>query len=398
MDLIATKLKNIKPSATLEVTKLANEMKKLGHNIISLAAGEPDFDTPDYIKEAAIKAIDEGFTKYTAVDGMAALKKQVIKKFLQENNINYSLEEVTIANGAKQIIFNALMASLNPGDEVIIPAPFWVSYPEMVALLGGVPVILMPDLANFKFSAGALKSKITTKTKWLILNCPSNPTGVIYDEQELGNILKVIEANHHVGIISDDIYEHIIFDNQKFITAAAINPSLKERIITVNGVSKSHSMTGWRIGYAGGPVKLIKAMNIIQSQSTSGACSISQKAAIAALGDNQDFIIYSQKLFQSRRDIIVELLNNIDGLQCQMPNGAFYVFPECKLLFGKSYNGKIITNSNEFALFLLEEAKVAVVAGSAFGMEGFFRVSFAVSQEELISAAERIKEAVNKLS
>jgi aspartate aminotransferase len=398
MDFIAEKLKNIKPSATLTVAKLASEMKKQGLDVISLATGEPDFDTPIYVKQAAIKAIDEGFTKYTAVDGIIELKTQVIKKFSEENNLSYSLDEVTIGSGAKQIIFNALMASLNPGDEVVIPAPYWVSYPEMVALLGGVPVILMPDLENFKFSASALSSKITAKTKWLIINCPSNPTGVIYEPDELASILKVVEENNHVGIISDDIYEHIIFDKNKFVTAAEVNPSLKERIITVNGVSKSHAMTGWRIGYAGGPAKLIKAMNIIQSQSTSGACSISQKAAVAALEADKDFINSSQNIFQTRKNLVVGLLNEINGISCASPRGAFYVFPECKKLLYKSYNGKLITNSNEFALFLLEEAHVAVVAGSAFGMEGFFRVSFATSEENLRLACARIKEAINKLS
>lgn len=399
MSLVADKLLKIKPSPTIAVTSKAAELKAAGHDVIGLGAGEPDFDTPDNIKQAAINAINAGDTKYTAVDGTAALKKAICAKFKRENNLEYSPANITVGTGAKQVIYNALMASLNTGDEVIIPAPYWVSYPDMVQLADGVPVIVQTSAENgFKLQAADLQSAITPKTKWLILNSPSNPTGSAYSFDDLRSLADVLLANPHVNIMSDDIYEHIIFDNFKFHTIAQIEPKLLDRTLTVNGVSKSYSMTGWRIGYAGGNKELIKAIAVIQSQSTSNPSSISQAATVEALNGDQSYIKVNAESFAVRRDLVLKLLGQIEGISCYKPEGAFYLFPSCKAFFGKKTpNGKIINNSNDFCTYLLEEELVAAVAGSAFGLEGFFRISYATSVLNLEKACARIAKACEKL-
>lgn len=377
----------------------AAELKAAGKDIISLGTGEPDFDTPQNIKDAAIEAIKKGDTKYTAVDGTAALKKAIIAKLKRENNLDYKASEICVSTGAKQVIYNALIASINPGDEVIIPAPYWVSYPDMVLLAGGTPVIVESlEENNFRISPKALEEKITPKTKWIIFNSPSNPTGACYSAADLKDLAEVLLRHPQVHVMADDIYEHLIFDDLKFATIAEIEPKLKDRTLVVNGVSKAYAMTGWRIGYGAGPEKLIKAMSMIQSQSTSSPSSISQAASVEALNGVQDYIAMSRKIFQSRRDAVVSMLNKIDGINCNLPNGAFYVFPSCKGLFGKkSPSGKIIENDNDFAAYLLEEALVAVVPGVAFGAEGFFRISYAASEDFLKNAMQRIADACAKL-
>jgi len=399
MSFLAKSLSNIKPSPTIAVSTKASELKAQGHDIISLGMGEPDFDTPQNIKQAGIKAIQNGETKYTAVDGTPALKKAIINKLKRENNLDYKQSEISISTGAKQVIYNALIATLNPEDEVIIPAPYWVSYPDMVLLGSGVPVIAeSSEKNNFKISPLELESKITNKTKWLILNSPSNPTGACYSNLELRKLADVLLKYPSVHILSDDIYEHLIFDNLKFSTILTVEPKLKDRTLLVNGVSKGYAMTGWRIGFGAGPEKLIKAMGIIQSQSTSCPSSISQSASVEAFNGPQDFIKPNALLFQKRRDMVVEMLNKIDGINCNTPNGAFYVFPSCKGLFGKQTpKGQIIKNDNDFATYLLEEALVAVVPGIAFGTEGFFRISYAASDEFLNNAMQRISNACAKL-
>lgn len=399
MSLLAKSLSNIKPSPTIEVTAKAAELKAKGFDIISLGMGEPDFDTPQNIKQAAINAINKGETKYTAVDGTVALKKAIINKFKRENNLDYNLNEISVSTGAKQVIYNALIATLNPGDEVIVPAPYWVSYPDMVLLGSGVPVIAESSAENnFKISPNELESKITHKTKWLILNSPSNPTGACYNARELKALADVLVKYPHVHVMSDDIYEHLIFDKLEFSTIASIEPRLKDRTLVVNGVSKGYAMTGWRIGYGAGPEKLIKAMAIIQSQSTSCPSSISQAAATEALNGTQDFIKPNALLFQNRRDKVVNMLNKIDGINCNNPNGAFYVFPSCLGLFGKKTPaGIVINNDKDFATYLLEQALVAVVPGVAFGSDGFFRISYAASDEFLQNAMTRITQACVKL-
>lgn len=396
---LAASLSNIKPSPTIAVSMKAAELKAAGKDIISLGMGEPDFDTPENIKAAAIKAIQKGDTKYTAVDGTAALKKAIIEKFRRENSLEYKPSEICVSTGAKQVIYNALIASINPEDEVIIPAPYWVSYPDMVLLAGGKPVIVeSSEKNNFKISPTALEEKITPKTKWLILNSPSNPTGACYSSHELKLLADVLLRYPHVHIMADDIYEHLIFDNLKFATIAEIEPKLKDRTLIVNGVSKAYAMTGWRIGYGAGPEKLIKAMSMIQSQSTSSPSSISQAASVEALNGIQDYIKTNAELFQSRRDMVVKMLNEIVGINCNTPNGAFYVFPSCKGLYGKKTpGGKMIENDNDFASYLLEEALVAVVPGVAFGAAGFFRISYAASEEFLQNSMERIANACANL-
>lgn len=399
MSFLSHLLSNIKPSPTIAVSTKAAELKAQGKDIISLGMGEPDFDTPENIKQAAIKAIIRGETKYTAVDGSPALKKAIIEKFKRENNLEYKSSEISVSTGAKQVIYNALIATLNQGDEVIIPAPYWVSYPDMVLLGNGTPVIV-ESLAknNFKILPSDLEAKITAKTKWLILNSPSNPTGACYSEKELHAIAEVLLRYPHVHILSDDIYEHLIFDNLKFATIASIEPKLKERCLVVNGVSKSYAMTGWRIGYGAGSEKLIKAMGIIQSQSTSCPSSVSQAASIEALSGTQDFIKPNALLFQKRRDTVVEMLNKIEGVECNTPNGAFYVFPSCSGLYGKKTpSGNIIKDDNDFASYLLDEALVAVVPGIAFGAKDFFRISYAASDEFLKDSMKRIADACAKL-
>ena len=392
MSIISDSLKRIKPSPTIAVTQKAKELKAAGKDVIGLGAGEPDFDTPDNIKKAAIDAIQAGDTKYTAVDGTKDLKEAIVKKFKRENNLNYTIDQITVGAGGKHVIYNLMMATLNKGDEVIIPAPYWVSYPDIVLLAGANPIVIeCSEDQGFKLSAKDLEAKITNNTKWLILNSPSNPTGACYSEQEIKNLSQVLKRNPHVNILSDDIYEHITYDNFKFFTIAQI-PEIKNKVITMNGVSKSYAMTGWRIGYAAGDKDIIKAIAKIQSQSTTNPSSISQAAAVEALNGKQDFIPVRAKAFQERRDFVVNSLNAIEGISCLKPKGAFYVFPNCKGLIGKKdKSGKKITNDTEFVQSLLENNDVAVVQGSAFGLEGFFRISYATSMEKLEIAMKRIK-------
>ena len=392
MSIVSNNLKRIKPSPTIAVTQKAKELKALGKDIIGLGAGEPDFDTPDNIKQAAIKAIKDGDTKYTAVDGTPALKNAIIKKFKRENNLDYQIDQITVGTGGKQVIYNAMMATLNDGDEVIIPAPYWVSYPDIVLLAGGTPVILeCNEKQGFKVNPSALEKSITKKTKWIILNSPSNPTGACYSEKDIKEIGKILEKHPHVFILSDDIYEHVMYGNFKFFTIAQID-NLKDRVLTMNGVSKAYSMTGWRIGYAAGPKDIIKAIAKIQSQSTTNPSSISQAAAVEALNGVQDFIKDRAKSFQARRDFVVKALNAIEGIECLNPDGAFYVFPSCKGLIGKKDSkGKEIKKDIDFVQSLLENNGIAVVQGSAFGLEGFFRISYATSMENLKKALEKIE-------
>ncbi len=392
MSIVSNNLKRIKPSPTIAVTQKAKELKASGKDIIGLGAGEPDFDTPDNIKQAAIKAINDGDTKYTAVDGTPALKKAIIKKFKRENNLDYQIDQITVGTGGKQVIYNAMMATLNDGDEVIIPAPYWVSYPDIVLLAGGTPVILeCNEKQGFKVNPSALEKSITKKTKWIILNSPSNPTGACYSEKDIKEIGKILEKHPHVFILSDDIYEHVMYGNFKFFTIAQID-NLKDRVLTMNGVSKAYSMTGWRIGYAAGPKDIIKAIAKIQSQSTTNPSSISQAAAVEALNGVQNFIKDRAKSFQARRDFVVKALNAIEGIECLNPDGAFYVFPSCKGLIGKKDSkGKEIKKDIDFVQSLLENNGIAVVQGSAFGLEGFFRISYATSMENLKKALEKIE-------
>ena len=398
--LIAERMSLIKPSPTMAVTKLAAEMKAAGKDVIGLGAGEPDFDTPDHIKNAAIKAIKNGETKYTAVDGTPALKKAIVKKFSKDNNIEYNMDEVIVSVGGKQVLYNALMSSINPGDEVIIPAPYWVSYPDMVALAGGIPIIVEgKESNNFKVLPDDIKNKISDKTKWIIINSPSNPTGSSYTKNELEDLGNLLLNYANIFIMSDDIYEKIIYDDFKFYSLAEVVPRLKDRILTVNGVSKAYAMTGWRIGYAGGPKDLISSMSKLQSQSTSNPSSISQAAALAALEGPEEFLTERNDKFRIRRDIVVEMLNNCKGLSCLKPSGAFYVYPSCSGIIGKSTsNGKVIENSIDFSSYLLESEGVAVVPGSAFGADPFFRISYATTDSILEEACKRIKKACEQLS
>ena len=388
MSIVSNSLKRIKPSPTIAVTSKAREMRAAGKDVIGLGAGEPDFDTPDNIKEAAIQAIKKGDTKYTAVDGTPKLKKAIQGKFKRENNISYELDQISVGTGGKQVLYNVFMATLNPDDEVIIPAPYWVSYPDMVLLAGGTPKIVECSEENeFKITPEQLKKAISKKTKWLIINSPSNPTGSCYTKKEIENLSKVLIGNKHVFILSDDIYEHITYDNFKFFTMAQID-TLKDRTLTMNGVSKSYSMTGWRIGYGAGPKDIIKAVAKIQSQSTTNPSSISQAAAVEALNGTQDFIKTRSDSFKERRDFVVKTLNSINGLSCLKPSGAFYVFPNCKKLLGDKTKLK---TDKEFVEKLLEKAEVAVVQGSAFGLDGYFRISYATSMDNLKKALDRIK-------
>ena len=391
MSIISNSLKKIKPSPTIAVTQKARELKAAGKDIIGLGAGEPDFDTPENIKLAAIKAINSGDTKYTAVDGTPVLKDAIIKKFKRENNLDYQADQITVGAGGKHVIYNTMMATLNQGDEVIVPAPYWVSYPDMVLLAGGTPVILKcNEKQGFKINPNELEKSITKKTKWLILNSPSNPTGACYTERDIKDIADILVKHPDVYILSDDIYEHVTYEGFKFFTIAQID-SLKERVLTMNGVSKAYSMTGWRIGYAAGPKEIIKAISKIQSQSTTNPSSISQAAAVEALNGIQDFIKERATSFQERRDFVVKALNEIDGIECLNPDGAFYVFPSCKGLIGKKdIKGNELKTDTDFVQSLLEHSGVAVVQGSAFGLEGFFRISYATSMENLKKALEKI--------
>ena len=398
--LIAERMSLIKPSPTMAVTKMAAEMKAAGQDIIGLGAGEPDFDTPDHIKNAAIEAIKNGETKYTAVDGTPALKKAIAKKFYKDNSIKYNIDEIIVSVGGKQVLYNALMSSINPGDEVIIPSPFWVSYPDMVSLAGGVPIIVEgKEKNNFKIQPDDIRDKISTKTKWIIINSPSNPTGSSYSSEELRDIGNLLLEHENIFVMSDDIYEKIIYDDFKFFSLAEVVPELKDRILTVNGVSKAYAMTGWRIGYAGGPKHLITAMSKLQSQSTSNPSSISQAAALAALEGPEEFLLERNERFKTRRDMVVKMLNECNGLSCIKPSGAFYVYPSCSGIIGKSSKeGKLIENSIDFSAYLLESVGVAVVPGSAFGADPFFRISYATSDSILEEACNRIKKACEQLS
>jgi aspartate aminotransferase len=399
MSLLSSKILEIQPSPTLELTQRAKELRKSGQDIIMLTVGEPDFDTPDNIKQAAIQAIKNGFTKYTNVDGIIELKTAIQKKLVVDNNLEYDLDEIMSSTGAKQVIYNLFMASINPGDEVIIPAPYWVSYCDIVQIAGGVPKVINCSIeSDFKLTADVLRQNITEKTKWIILNSPSNPTGSIYNENDLEMLAEVIREYPQLHVMSDDIYEHIIFSKQKFYNLAMVAPELKERIFLVNGVSKSYAMTGWRLGYGAGSKKLIKAMKIIQSQSTSNPSSISQKAALEAITGDQASVEKMRKSLQERRDFVYNMLGEIRGLECKKPEGAFYLFPKCSSLFGrKNSHGSIIDNSVDFAEYLLTQHSIAVVPGSAFGMEGHFRMSYAVSKETLVTAIQRLNIACEQL-
>ena len=399
MSLLSDNINRIKPSATMAVTGKARELKAAGKDIIGLGAGEPDFDTPENIKIAAIEAIKAGDTKYTAVDGTPNLKKAIASKFKRENNLAYDVDQITVGTGGKQIIFNAFLATINPQDEVIIPAPYWVSYPDIVDFAGGKSIVIECDEScEFKISAEKLSSAINAKTKWFILNSPSNPTGSCYTESELLDLSRVLEANPHVNIMSDDIYEHLVYDNFKFKTIAQLNPKLVNQTLTINGVSKAYAMTGWRIGYAAGSKSLIKAMGKLQSQSTSNPSSISQAASVEALNGDQSFLKSRAAVFKKRRDFVVKALNDMNGVSCTVPQGAFYVFPSCKDLFGKkTSDGKIIENDEDFVTALLETVGVAVVQGSAFGLNGFFRISYATSDVIIANACERISNFCDSL-
>ncbi len=393
MQLLSDTLGRVKPSATIAVTNKARELQAAGRDVIGLGAGEPDFDTPATIREAAKRAIDEGRTKYTAVDGIPELKAAIAAKFLRENGLSYAPGQITVGTGGKQVLYNALMATLNAGDEVVIPAPYWVSYPDMVLLAGGTPVVVPAGIETaFKLTPEALEAAITPRTKWFIFNSPSNPTGAGYTRAELKALTEVLMRHPHVWVMSDDMYEHLVFDGFEFCTPAQVEPGLYERTLTCNGVSKAYAMTGWRIGYAGGPVELIRAMGTIQSQSTSNPCSISQYAALEALSGPQDFLPEFRAAFQRRRDLVVGMLNAAEGVTCPVPEGAFYVYPDISGCIGKtSKGGARITDDEAFATALLEEEGVAVVFGAAFGLSPNFRVSYATSDAVLREACARIQ-------
>lgn len=394
MSFLSATLDRVKPSPTIAVSTLAAELKAAGRDVIGLGAGEPDFDTPENIKAAGKAAIDAGKTKYTAPDGMPELKQAICDKFKRENGLEYTPAQVSVGTGGKQILYNALMATLNPGDEVIIPAPYWVSYPDMVLLAGGEPVVVeCPIETGFRMTAEQLEAAITPKTKWLIFNSPSNPTGAGYSRDELKALTDVLMRHPHVWVMTDDMYEHLAYDDFEFCTPAQVEPGLYDRTLTCNGVSKAYAMTGWRIGYAAGPVELVAAMRKIQSQSTSNPCSVSQWAAVEALNGTQDFIAENNKMFVRRRDLVVEMLNAAQGIECPVPDGAFYVYPSIKGCIGKTSAGGVKIDDDEtFAKALLEEKGVAVVFGSAFGLSPNFRVSYATSDEALSEACTRIQD------
>ena len=392
-------LKRVKPSPTIAMTTLAQELKAQGRDIISLSAGEPDFDTPEHIKRAAAAAIAAGKTKYTAPDGMPELKQAICKKFSRENALEYSPSQISVGTGGKQTLFNALMATLNAGDEVIIPAPYWVSYPDMVLLAGGTPVVVATDVKdNYKLTAKALRAAITENTKWFIFNSPSNPTGAGYTAPELKALTDVLLDFPDVMVMSDDMYEHLTYDGFKFVSPAQVEPRLYARTLTCNGVSKAYAMTGWRIGYAAGPEALIAAMRKVQSQTTSNPCSISQWAALEALEGPQAFLQDNQTLFKGRRDLVVAGLNAIDGITCPIPEGAFYVYPSIAGLIGKTTpGGKVIATDEDFAIALLEDTGVAAVFGAAFGLSPNFRISYATSETQLSEACTRIAQFCERL-
>ena len=399
MTFIADRLKRIKPSMTVGINIKANALRAEGKDVLVLAAGEPDFDTPLNIRNAASEAMDSGQTRYVPGKGTPALQKAIQSKFLNDNNLQYDLDEIIVGVGGKHIIYNAMMATINPNDEVIIPAPFWVSYPDIVLLAEGKPVIVKcPESQNFKITADQLEKNITDKTKWLMLNSPSNPTGSVYSKHELKQLAEVLLEYPNVLVMSDDIYEKVIYDNLEFATIASVEPKLKDRCLTLNGVSKAYCMTGWRLGYCGASKEIIAAMNKIQSQSTTSTSSISMAAAVEALNGPQEFITNHNKAFVRRRDLVVNLLNSIDGLSCLTPQGAFYVYPSCKGVLGKETpDGKEIFNDEDFMTYLLESEGIAGVHGAAFGLSPYFRLSYATSDEILKDACARIKRACEKL-
>jgi len=393
MSFLSATLDRVKASPTITISTKAAELKVAGRDIIGLSAGEPDFDTPDNIKSAAVRAIAEGKTKYTAPDGMPELKQAICEKFLRDNALTYAPAQVSVGTGGKQILYNALVATLNPGDEVVIPAPYWVSYPDMVLLAGGTPIIAKASAqTGFKLTADELEAAITPKTKWFIFNSPSNPTGAGYNWAEMRALTDVLLRHPHVWVMTDDMYEHLTYDDFKFCTPAQVEPTLYSRVLTCNGVSKAYAMTGWRIGYAAGPQPLIGAMRKVQSQSTSNPCSISQWAALEALNGAQDFLSANNEIFTRRRNLVVEMLNKAKGISCSKPEGAFYVYPSIFGLMGKTTpNGVIITDDEVFATCLLEDTGVAVVFGAAFGLSPNFRVSYATSDDKLQEACKRIQ-------
>ena len=399
MSVLSQRLKVIKPSPTIAMAKKARDLVDQGKAIISLALGESDLPTPPWICEAAIKAIHQGQTRYTPIDGIPALKDAIIGKFARENNLTFSRDQIIVSVGAKQSIYNALIATLNPGDEVIIPAPYWVSYLDIVLLGEGHPIVVAcGEEDNFKLTAESLERHITPKTKWVMLNSPNNPAGYIYSREDLARLGEVLEKYPQIYILTDDIYEHLRYDGQPFVTFAEACPGLAERTLTINGVSKAYAMTGWRIGYAAGPREVIRAMDMLQSQSTSCPCSISQAAAVAALTGPQDFILDQQRIFRERRDSVVATINNIEGLSCETPQGAFYVYVNCEDLISKTTPGGLtFTNDTELATYFLEEAQVAVVPGEAFGLSPYFRLSYALNNESLMTACERLQKAVEAL-
>jgi aspartate aminotransferase len=395
MSITAAALDRIKPSPTLAVTAKAQELRAQGRDVISLGAGEPDFDTPDHVKEAAIAAIRGGETHYTPVNGTPALRQAIADKFKRENGLDYGLDQISVGCGGKQVLYNAIMATVDPGDEVVIPAPYWVSYPDIVLLAGGQPVVVDSGLdSGFKVTPDSLAAAITPKSKWLILNSPSNPSGAAYSRDELAALGRVLLDHPQVWVMSDDIYEHLVYDGFEFATIAQVVPELQDRTLTLNGVSKAYAMTGWRVGYAGGPVEVIKAMAKIQSQSTTHTSSISQAAAVEALNGTQDFLTDWVATFAERRDLVVGILNQATGLSCLSPEGAFYVYPSCAELIGKKTpEGSVIANDSDFVTYLLESEGVAAVQGAAFGLEPYFRISYATSTEALEEACKRIQRA-----
>jgi len=400
MSVLAHRLQQVKPSPTVSLFSRVAELRAQGRDIVGLVAGEPDFDTPDHIKQAAIKAINAGYTKYTAVDGIAPLKEAICAKFKRENGLDYKPDQVIVSVGGKHVIFNAFVATLSAGDEVIVPAPYWVSYPEMVLLCDGVPVIV-PCRANrgFKLAAEDLERAITPRTKWVIINSPSNPSGAAYTRSELKQITDVLVRHPHVHVLTDDIYEHLVYGDFTFTTAAQIEPSLYPRTLTVNGVSKTYCMTGWRIGYAAGPKEIVKGMAAVQSHSTTNPASIAQYAAVEALTGPQGFIEHNLAAFARRRDFVVEALNAVPGLTCHRPEGAFYVYPGCAGVIGRrTPDGQTLENDEDFVRYLLETAGVGLVFGAAFGMSPYFRLSYAASDAALAQACERIAGAVRQLS
>ena len=398
--MISNRVNNIKPSLTIATNIKAQELKRAGRDIIVLAAGEPDFDTPEHIKSAAIKAINNGFTKYVPGKGTPDLQLAIQKKFKDDNNLDYDISNITVGVGGKHIIYNVFSATINSGDEVIIPAPYWVSYPDIVILNDGKPITIeCGENSGFKLKPEDLEKSITNKTKWLMLNSPSNPTGSMYTKEELIELGEVLKKHEHVYILSDDIYEKIVYDQNVFHTIAEVCPELKERTLTMNGLSKSYCMTGWRVGYAAGPLNVINAMNKVQSQNVSSTASISMAASVEALNGDQSFIQSNNESFLRRRDLVVKNLNETPGLSCRTPEGAFYVFASCKGVLGKTTeSGKILNSDGDFMDYLLEEVGVAGVQGSAFGLEGYFRISYATSDAILEDACQRIKNACSKLS